>query len=232
MNGFIPRTVLGLGLGLCSLAGCAGYREIVDPCWLERYNAMARQSVEDATNVQAANGHILDQTIWNYHFEHDKTGLATDKLNAAGIEHLTYISRRRPAPDTHLFLATAQDIPGLADRATDKALAERNDLNNRRIASIQRFLAIQTGGQGGYNIEVHDPAEVGIAAVPITGSTRLPVQGAYQKLQNNFQGVLPSASTSSGAGGGGSSSSSTSSTSSSSSSGGGSGGGGSGGPGQ
>ena len=40
MKGFIPRTALGLSLGLMSLAGCAYYREVVDPCWPQRYNAM------------------------------------------------------------------------------------------------------------------------------------------------------------------------------------------------
>jgi hypothetical protein len=211
MKGFIPRTALGLGLSLFTLAGCAAYRDIVDPCWPERYNAMARQSVNDFTNAQASNGHILDQTVWNYFFERDpKTGAPTDKLNPAGIEKLTFISRRRPAPDTRIFLATAQDIPGLAEKAPDKAIAERLDLNNRRIAAVQKFLTVQTNGLAAYQIEVHDPAEVGIAALQITGSGQpYPVIGGYQKLQNNFQGVLPGV-------GGGSSSSSTSSTSSSS----------------
>jgi hypothetical protein len=214
MKGFIPRTALGLGLSLFTLAGCAAYRDIVDPCWPERYNALARQSVNDATNAQASNGHILDQTVWNYFFEHDpKTGAPTDKLNPAGIEKLTFISRRRPAPDTRIFLATAQDIPGLAEKAPDRAIAERIDLNNRRIAAVQKFLTIQTNGLAAYQIEVHDPAEVGLDSLGIVGGVtpgqpRL-VIGGYQKLQSNFQGVLPDAS--------GSSSSSSSSTSSSSS---------------
>jgi hypothetical protein len=208
MKGFIPRTALGLGLSLFTLAGCAAYRDIVDPCWPERYNSLARQSVYDATNAQAANGHVLDQTVWNYFFKTGKNGAPTDELNAAGIEKLTFISRRRPAPDTRIFLATAQDIPGLAEKAPDKAIAERIDLNNRRIAAVQKFLTVQTNGLAAYQIEVHDPAEVGIAAQQITGSGQpLPVIGAYPKLQNNFQGVLT--------GFGSSSTSSTSSTSSS-----------------
>jgi hypothetical protein len=216
MKGFIPRTVLGLGLSLVTLAGCAGYREIVDPCWPARYDAMARQSVNDVCNAQASNGHILDQTLWNYHFEHKPSGEATDQLNAAGIERLKLISRRRPAPDTHIFLATAQDIPDLARMAPEKAFAERKGLNERRLAAIHRYLAIQAGTAVAYNIEIHDPAEVGIAAMPITGSppTGQPRQviGAYQKYQSGFDGVLPNAAasggSSTGGGGGGSSSSS------------------------
>jgi hypothetical protein len=228
MKGFIPRTMLGLSLSLVSLAGCTCYREIVDPCWPQRYNALERQSVNDALNAQANNGHILDQTIWNYHFEHLATGAPTAQLNPAGIEHLKLISRRRPAPDTHIFLATAQDIPGLAQQAPDKALAERKALDDRRIEAIRRYLAIQAGTAIAYNIEIHDPDEVGMAALQMVGS--LPpgqprqVFGGYQQLQSNFRGVLPAVP---GSGGGGSSGSSSSGSGGSSSGGGGSSGGGS-----
>ena len=85
MKGFIPRTALGLGLSLFTLAGCAAYRDIVDPCWPERYNYMARQEVKEGFAPQVQNGHVLDQTVWNYHFEAKKTGEPGDQLNAAGF---------------------------------------------------------------------------------------------------------------------------------------------------
>jgi hypothetical protein len=195
MNGFIPRTLLGLSLSLTALAGCACYREIVDPCWPERYNAMARMSVNEANNAQAYNGHVLDQTIWNWYFEHDpKTGAPTDRLNPAGIEHLKYITRHRPHADCHVYLATAQDLPGLATLPPEVVLEARADLNSRRIAAVQRFLIAQTNGQSGYTIEIHDPAEVGLAAMEIVGSlppgSPRPVVGGYQKLQDNFRGIF------------------------------------------
>ena len=89
MNGFIPRTVLALSTSLLLLAGCATYREVVDPCWPERYSSMARQSVNEATNAQAFNGHVLDQTVWNYHFEE-----GTDKLRRSGQLLLDRLARR------------------------------------------------------------------------------------------------------------------------------------------
>ena len=46
MNGFIPRTVLGLSTSLLLLAGCAAYRDVVDPCWPERYDSMARHGLK------------------------------------------------------------------------------------------------------------------------------------------------------------------------------------------
>jgi hypothetical protein len=210
MTGYIPRTVLGLSASLCLLAGCTCYRELVDPCWPERYNSMARQSVNEAALAQSFNGHVLDQTIWNYHFEHDPaTGAPTARLNAAGIEHLDYLSRRRPAADLHIFLATAHDVPGLAHLPVDKAIGVRTKLNEDRIAAIKNYLAIQTGPGTAWAIEVHDPAEVYLAAPQIAGTLPWPrpreVIGAYQKLQDNFQGGIAaeSGTTGTGQGGGG-----------------------------
>ncbi len=48
---------------------------------------------------------MLDQTVWNYHFEP-----GTDKLTPGGLEHLAYLARRRPYPDPVVFLQTAQDV--------------------------------------------------------------------------------------------------------------------------
>jgi hypothetical protein len=207
MKGFFPRTALALSVSLSLVAGCATYRELVDPCWPERYDSMARHAVNEAAYAQAYNGHVLDQTVWNYHFESDpKTGAPTARLTPAGMEHLKYISRRRPAPDTRIYLATAQDIPGLATQPADKILEVRAKLNSDRIAAIQRFLAIQTGSPVAFAIEIHDPAEVDLDATQITGTLPLarPLQilGGYQKLQNNFQGALPDAAGSFSGGGG------------------------------
>src|SRR4051794_30541559 len=101
MNGF-RKTLAGLSLasGLSVLGGCYAYNQCVDPCYPERYNAVAHDSVDEAFNAQAHNGHVLDQTVWNNQFEVDpKTGEPTDILTPGGMEHLRYITRRRPAPD-------------------------------------------------------------------------------------------------------------------------------------
>ena len=55
--------------------------------------------------AQAMNGAIIDNTVWNYHFEP-----ATDKLTPAGLEKIDYLVRRRPGPETHLFVQTARDL--------------------------------------------------------------------------------------------------------------------------
>jgi hypothetical protein len=198
MNGFIRITVAGFGLALLlsPLVGCVCYRDLVDPCWPERYNAMARHSVHDMVNVQADKGHLLDQTIWNWMFETDvKTGLPTDRLSGAGIEQLKYISRRLPCPDGHLWLQNAQDIPFINDVPPEKLIAVRNELNDRRIHAIQRFLGTQVYACGATNFQVaiHDFAPPGIPQRVIIGTQNPipPIQGALQKRDMNFQGKLP-----------------------------------------
>src|SRR5262245_40663061 len=107
MKGIITRAVVVacLGTSLAATGGCKLYRNLVDPCWPERYNYQARVCVEDHFSTQAANGHVLDQTVWNYHFEK-----GTPKLTLAGQEHLAYLARRRPHPDPKVFVQTAQDV--------------------------------------------------------------------------------------------------------------------------
>ncbi len=160
MKGFIRQTtaVVAFGSLLFAGVGCYHYRELVDPCWPERYNSLARQSVRDLHNAQADKGHVLDQTIWNYHFEIDpKTGAPTDHLNAMGIEHLKHLSRKLPAPDPQLYLQNAQDVPYAANVAPEKLVAQRNQLNDRRAKAIEKFLSTQTAVRpASYQVAVHD----------------------------------------------------------------------------
>ena len=55
MKGFIRQTAVGCCFGavLFTLAGCYTYRNLVDPCWPERYSSMARHSVRDISNAHA-----------------------------------------------------------------------------------------------------------------------------------------------------------------------------------
>src|SRR4051812_16975161 len=111
MNGFIAmrlwtKAVLLVGGGASlAVTGWYGYREIVDPCYPERYNYMARKEVLGAFGTQVDKGHALDQTVWNYHFD-----FGTDRLNAMGLDHLARLARAMPHPDPMLYLQTTQDI--------------------------------------------------------------------------------------------------------------------------
>jgi hypothetical protein len=123
---------------------------------------MAHQEVNMAFAPQVQNGHVLDQTIWNYFFEP-----GTDRLTPLGLDRLAYLARRRPCPDPHLWLQTAQDI--IYDPAAPEKMASaRQELDDKRKAAVQCFLVQQTAGRPvAFHIEVHDPAEVGLAAVPV-----------------------------------------------------------------
>src|SRR6185369_17071235 len=92
MKGFIGKVIVGLGCASALAgAGCNHYHDLVDPCYPERYWAEARQNVHEALGTQVRNGHVLDQTVWNYHFEE-----GTAVLTPGGRERLNYIARRRP----------------------------------------------------------------------------------------------------------------------------------------
>jgi hypothetical protein len=165
MKGFIGK---GLTV-LCWAAMAAGLGclpdRCVDPCYPERYNFMARQAVNAAMAPQVQNGHVLDQTIWNSYFEP-----GTDKLTTGGLERLAYIARRRPCPDTLLYLQTAQDV--IYDQsAPEKMVEARQTLDGRRIAAIQAYLTAQTAGRPTpFQVVIHDPAEASLASTPVNSS--------------------------------------------------------------
>ena len=158
MKGLIRKAATAL----CCVAAAGGagcvttYHDLVDPCYPARYNAEARHEVFASYAPQIANGHVLDQTIWNYDFEP-----GTDRLTGGGLIHLAAMARRRPQPDPVVYLQTAGDV--VYDSAKpDEYLDKRQDLDGRRVVAIEKFLNAQTAGRrGDFQVLVHDPAEVG-----------------------------------------------------------------------
>jgi len=196
MNGIVRgvRLVLLGALFINVVAGCYRYGELVDPCYPKRYSAMAAKEVKASLAPQVNNGRILDQTIWNYHFEQ-----GSDKLTPGGLEHLAYIARRRPYPDCMVFLQTASlaDLTYDYDGKNPDRLAEaRAELDIKRKQAIQKFLIAQTVGQVAFQVTIHDPAEVGISAIA--------ANSAVTKMNlTRFQGGLIQGGAGGGAGGGG-----------------------------
>jgi hypothetical protein len=185
MKGFIKKTLAALTLagGLSMSTGCYSsvqekYHGCVDPCWPQRYSAMASDSVTSAFAAQVENGHILDQTVWIDHFDR-----GTAVLAAAGRMHLDYIARRRPSPDPRIFLQTAYDIA--YDPANPgKFAADRAQLDQERVAAIYAYLQAQTAGRPvSFNVQIHDPGPVGMHAVPMLKTV--------SSWHGNFQGFLP-----------------------------------------
>ena len=161
MKGLIRKAAAALCcVSAAGGVGCVTYHDLVDPCYPARYDAQARHEVADSYAPQIANGHVLDQTVWNSDFE-----AGTDKLTGGGMEHLAYMARRRPQPDPVVYLETAHDVyydPARPNEMADK----RADLDARRATATQNFLAAQTAGRRGeFQVLVHDPAEVGVVDV-------------------------------------------------------------------
>ncbi len=185
MNGFIARTlaVACLGAGLTTLGGCKLYECFVDPCYPERYEYQARQPIAQVFNTQAANGHVLDQTVWNYFFD-----AGTDKLTQGGLVYLDHLSRKRPQPDTKLFLQTAYDI-SYDPAAPEKLVNARVELDGKRVAAVQKYLQANTAGRPVvWEVAIHDPSGVGIGAVPQGLSIQRHYAGAQGSLPNQGTG--------------------------------------------
>jgi len=174
MNGFISKT-LAAACVAASLAGagCCGYYDMVDPCYPQRYNFTARTEVCGTLTPQVKDGHILDQTIWNWMF--DSQPDKRDQLNAAGLEKLNELIRRRPVPDPVVYLATAQVGTELTyDPDHPEALLERrHDLDTRRVVAVQKYLNAQTADSGmAFQVLVHNPTEPDLSGAAIAGTIR------------------------------------------------------------
>lgn len=170
MKGIIAKSLAGVTLasGLVSSSGCRQQGKCIDPCYPERYTYTARAEVTAAFAPQVQNGHILDQTVWNYHFEPGK-----DELNNGGRDHLDGLSRRRPHPDARVYLATSRDI-AYDPLNPDKFVENRRELDEKRAAAIQKYLNAQTAGRPmQFEVVVHDPTEVNQHAYPVNRSVLL-----------------------------------------------------------
>ncbi len=194
MKGFIGRAValLGWSAALAGVGGCHTYRDIVDPCYPERYWYASRQNVNAAFAPQVHNGHVLDQSVWNYHFED-----GSDRLTVGGQTHLAYLARRRPHPDPCLYLQTAHDLAYDQDKPTEFP-AKRSELDQKRIVAIKNYLAAQTAGGKpvDFQVYVHNPPpDIGLAAVP--------VDNAIRQLYASPRATLPGTGGVTASGGGG-----------------------------
>jgi hypothetical protein len=179
------------GLGRGHLGGaesgatlpCCSNRDLYDRCYPERYSNLAQREVNLAFTPQVQNGHVLDQTVWNHHFEK-----GTDKLTPGGLAQLQYLARRRPHADTTVYLATALDLD-YDPCCPERYCGARQELDALRIASIQKYLVgLNCGRALDFQVLVHDPADVTLTAGTVPGLN--PVTNALGQRNAGFRGIL------------------------------------------
>lgn len=162
-----------------------------DPCWPDRYSNESRAAVVANFQPQVENGQVLDQTVWNMHFE-----FGTDKLNGAGMDKLDQIARRRPHPDPRVFIQTARDI-AYDPAKSEEYGAKRQELDTKRTAAVQKYLgATLTGRQTSFDVQVHDPAMPGVEGA----APRIILPTPQQRVQGPV--TVPAGPVSPAAGGG------------------------------
>ncbi len=192
MKGLITKGLAACGTALLVLGAChAGdlYDNLVDPCYPQRYESMARREVNEAMAPQMMNGHILDQSLFDSDFE-----AGTDKLTVGGLERLKYIARRRPHADPVIFLASPQDVA--YDPAKPDAYSRtRAELTNKRQVAIQTFLGAYTDGSPvAFRVVIHD--------APVPGQSAVGVARSVLLKNASYQGSLPTGGGSPSGGGG------------------------------
>ena len=180
-----------------TFSGCFGYRDVIDPYYPKRYNVDARNSVRTALAPQVSNGNVLDQTVWDFHFETGKP-----ELNAMGKDHLKRLARRRPAAQEVIFLQVAQNPD---ENANNK------ELNKARSENIKAYMTkiSQDKVHPEFQVVLHDPAEVsgsGIEAARIINGKQSGVTGVFINGQSGSSSGGSNTGSSGGSGSSGSSS--------------------------
>lgn len=182
-----------LATGMVSLTGCVGtYSDIVDPCYQDRYNCMARETVIVPQTTMAENGTALEQTVYNYHFRE-----GSDELLPGGKSLLIRLARRRPQPDTRIYVQATNDESVLGNRNLEEIGAKRKELNEKRVAAVAEFLkAIRP--DVGFTIAVHDPSKIGI----FSEEARSAISDMHSSATGNMQLQGPGGVAAGGGGGG------------------------------
>jgi hypothetical protein len=183
----------GLWAGGCAhTGGCAGGAcddrpglqarsgKYIDPCWPDRYSASARQNVLSYYAQHVANGTVTDGTLFEWMFEP-----GTDVMLPSGYAKLDYLTRRRPAPEKTVFLQTARDIVYDPAKPPEALAAARAELDTKRIAAVQKYLAATTAARGlAFEVQVMDLPDLTFSAQgPATA-----VRGAYGAYTGSLGG--------------------------------------------
>jgi hypothetical protein len=166
--------VLALRCCLARADGLPGYHYVRQ--WPEPYAGQALGEVAAAVQVQAHNGQVLEQTIWNYHFKDND-----DTLRPSGKALLDRLARRQDEPLLGIYLQTAKDVKYDPDHP-ELYQSQQADLNVRRMKAIRIYLA-STRPDVMVKMSLHDPQPLGMAAIEIVRPLR--------QIQTTNMGLVP-----------------------------------------
>jgi len=179
---FRAATILAATFGAAVSTGCmntgdrpglqARYTNLVDPCWPERYSQQAREAALNPHDIQVNNAQVIDQTLWNYHFE-----VGGSTLNANGRQRIDYLARRLPTPDGRIYIQTARDL-GYDANAPEKLVNARAELDVKRSQAVLSYLSAQpNGAKTNWEIQASDAFDPGVnSAGPAQSVRGLPNQ--------------------------------------------------------
>ncbi|HQR41249.1 MAG TPA: hypothetical protein PLX97_01165 [Gemmatales bacterium] len=154
-------------LGVLSTTGCYGtFHEIVDPCYPERYNCKAREAVHNLSAAQVQNGLMYEQTMFVHHFNP-----AESSLNAGGVAHLQRLANRRPAPESTIYLQTAQNSYDLDYKKPEEYANKRKELDEKRKVAIEAYLKSERPDVT-FTVVLSNPAKVGLSGAEGNASIR------------------------------------------------------------
>ncbi|MFM7151540.1 MAG: hypothetical protein ACKO23_17075 [Gemmataceae bacterium] len=178
---------VGSGVGVGGKHGCGSKKktdkcDLYDHCWPSRYSNLAHRAVNRAFTPQVQNGHVLEQTIWNYMFEP-----GTDVLTPMGLAQLQHLSRRRPEADRTVYLATSLDLQ-YDPACPERYAGARQELDTLRVAAVQKYLVAVNAGRGqDFQVLLHDPADVSVYAQGPANAI-MQMYGSYRGSMRGGQG--------------------------------------------
>lgn len=146
---------VGTVCGVACLAGCATTGDCHPVYSPDEYTEAARYSLNHAFELQANNGQVLDQTIWNYHFYED-----SEELRPAGRAFLDRMANYYPLRCSGLFLQSAHDIT-LKPYNVESYFVRRQELNALRVKSVTEYLQLAAPGNS-LALQIHDKPPVGL----------------------------------------------------------------------
>lgn len=147
-------------LRACLLAGSVSVAGLVAGCRSscpnpakvycpDDFTAAARASLNDGLERQAANGALLDQTLWNSHFYED-----SEELRPSGRAFLDRVARNYPYSCAGYYLQSAHDLE-VDPVEMDAWFQRRDELNALRLKSAAAYLErVAPGNQ--LVAQVHD----------------------------------------------------------------------------